>query len=221
VAFTAKLGTSESRLGNIVLGLGSASGGQTASFDCDPVGTGYWDLRAARVTQTLLAVLRSSSDEQKARVTQTLLSILRSSSDEQKIRVTQTLLGIIYDPELGRAIPHFDPVGFGEWDIASEGAAWDCDPVGRGRWVPPPPTAAVFDCNPVGTGEWASILGALVAAFNLDPIGEGEWDALVGGDAAFNCDPVGHGEWLPRVGALATPCVAGDGVFDGEQNYVF
>lgn len=97
-----------------------------------------------------------------------------------------------------------------------------CDPEGHGRWVVAPPAAADWDSNAEGTGVWAVVVGTLVGAWDCDPIGEGEWAAInVGGDAEFECDPVGEGEWIPRIGALTTPCVAGDGEFNGEHNYVF
>jgi len=203
MAFTAQLGTAESRLSNIVLGLGAASGTPSSG------GSGVWEWSGtatgnllvptnARTTAISAAVVIGVSDREARTTAISAAAIVHEAT--RLARTTALSVAVIYQPLRAN----------GTWEFG-------------GHAVGQIPGQAV------GEWEWGgTALGLVDSTHTATGDGDWEWGGEAEGRVTGYAKGAGVWEWGGTVtlpDGTGEECVTGDGTVaapeDKTPNYVF
>lgn len=195
MASTAQLGTSDSRPGNIVLGLGSELGDQPVTGSCEILGGGAVNFSYARTTQLLASVIYTGTTY--ARTTQLQIAVIYRILSASG--VCEILGGGTAEPAPQANV------------LLGAGALFgtSLNPVIRGALYG---AGALF-----GECAVADLVHDHVASGSCEIVGGGSIVKTVHGV----CEIGGYGALMSSIEALATPCLSDDGQNLEPQNYVF
>jgi hypothetical protein len=222
MAFSARLGTADSRLGNLVLGLGSTIGvGWTVGVQVWVEWTGHVPAPVHALTTAISTAVVYGSSSCLARSTALSAAVVFGASS-RLARTTAVSVQVIYDPAAGPPTGDFraDVAVSVSWHLGLQSVEWKSEPSVTVQWNAGLP-ASFWRSNSTVAVEWRGLQShretfacdsKVSVSFVSSRDQQAEW--TVGAKVSV--------EWICRIPAEPTECLSGDGAYpDWEENYVF